>query len=421
MNFKEKFKRKQGITLIALVVTIIVLLILAGITIAMLTGQNGILNRAAEANEKTGVAQEEEQIKLAVMAALSDGTGTLTIPNLKKELASYGITIAEDATFPVTVGAEGNNYTIASTGEVTKVESGNVTPTPNPDPVTPPASGQTISNLFDETGNIEGKLHIGDFINYTPTNDTWTAEEITQIKANGSNTSLPSLDYQFGGFAAGDSKSGNAKAYSSDYTYVKDSSGNAITGWRLFDVADGTVTLISAGCPEDHYNPYAILSGDISKYILTGTKDSSNSSADYTGVTPRDWSMYVNSSLGATKAGVLTKTGLDSWYTKYITNGTAADTYTESTFSKIYNTKYENLIDNYSFYWLASVSPALGNFVDFVEPSSRDVNGTNGYAYGVRVLVSLPSSIKLDNTSGETKTVVSRGNTTNYAVWNFAN
>ena len=97
----------------------------------MLTGQNGILNRAAESKEKTGLAQGEEQIKLAVMAALSDGTGTLTIPNLKKELASYGITIAEDATFPVTVSAGGNNYTIASTGEVTKVGSGSVPPTPS--------------------------------------------------------------------------------------------------------------------------------------------------------------------------------------------------------------------------------------------------------------------------------------------------
>lgn len=47
MNFKEKFKRNKGITLIVLVVTIIVLLILAGISINMLTGQNGILNRAA--------------------------------------------------------------------------------------------------------------------------------------------------------------------------------------------------------------------------------------------------------------------------------------------------------------------------------------------------------------------------------------
>ena len=45
-------KRDKGITLIALVVTIIVLLILAGISISMLTGQNGILKRATEAKIK---------------------------------------------------------------------------------------------------------------------------------------------------------------------------------------------------------------------------------------------------------------------------------------------------------------------------------------------------------------------------------
>ena len=56
-------KKNKGITLIALVVTIIVLLILAGISINMLTGQNGILNRAAEAKEKTGIAQQDEEEK----------------------------------------------------------------------------------------------------------------------------------------------------------------------------------------------------------------------------------------------------------------------------------------------------------------------------------------------------------------------
>ena len=61
---KNTFKRNKGITLIALVVTIIVLLILAGISIAMLTGQNGILNRASEAKEKTQIAQEDENEKL---------------------------------------------------------------------------------------------------------------------------------------------------------------------------------------------------------------------------------------------------------------------------------------------------------------------------------------------------------------------
>ena len=61
MNFKTKFTKNKGITLIALVVTIIVLLILAGVSIATLTGENGILKRAAEAKEKTETAQKEEE------------------------------------------------------------------------------------------------------------------------------------------------------------------------------------------------------------------------------------------------------------------------------------------------------------------------------------------------------------------------
>lgn len=57
-------KRDRGITLIALVVTIIVLLILAGVSISMLTGQNGILNKAADAKEKTETAQQDEEEKM---------------------------------------------------------------------------------------------------------------------------------------------------------------------------------------------------------------------------------------------------------------------------------------------------------------------------------------------------------------------
>ena len=59
-----KYNKNKGITLIALVVTIIILLILAGISINMLTGQNGILNRAQEAKEKTEIAQEDENKKV---------------------------------------------------------------------------------------------------------------------------------------------------------------------------------------------------------------------------------------------------------------------------------------------------------------------------------------------------------------------
>ena len=62
MKENRKILRKEkGITLIALVITIIVLLILAGVSIAMLTGQNGILTQAQNAKNKTEEAQAEEQ------------------------------------------------------------------------------------------------------------------------------------------------------------------------------------------------------------------------------------------------------------------------------------------------------------------------------------------------------------------------
>ncbi len=77
---RDTLRRNKGITLIALVVTIIVLLMLAGISIAMLTGQNGILNRAAEAKEKTRVAQEDENEKLqGYEKIINQYTGNLPI------------------------------------------------------------------------------------------------------------------------------------------------------------------------------------------------------------------------------------------------------------------------------------------------------------------------------------------------------
>ena len=60
-----KITRKDGgITLIALVLTIIVLLILAGVSIAMLTGDNGILTQANKAKTETEYKGAEEKVKL---------------------------------------------------------------------------------------------------------------------------------------------------------------------------------------------------------------------------------------------------------------------------------------------------------------------------------------------------------------------
>ena len=72
----DKIKKQQkGITLIALVVTIIILLILAGVSIAMLTGNNGVLTQAKSAKENTRVGEVQEKVKLAAQAALTANLG----------------------------------------------------------------------------------------------------------------------------------------------------------------------------------------------------------------------------------------------------------------------------------------------------------------------------------------------------------
>ena len=67
MNIKGKMREKSGITLITLAVTIIVLLILAGVSIVTLTGENGILTQANNAKEETENAQIIEKLEIAIL------------------------------------------------------------------------------------------------------------------------------------------------------------------------------------------------------------------------------------------------------------------------------------------------------------------------------------------------------------------
>ena len=116
-NTKELKQGQAGITLIALVITIIVLLILAGVSMAMLIGNNGILTQAQNAKERTKEAGIIEKVKLAQMEAsmhldsyeYTDKEGnTVKIPsgfavsNIEGEnLVSKGLVI---------IGENGNEY-----------------------------------------------------------------------------------------------------------------------------------------------------------------------------------------------------------------------------------------------------------------------------------------------------------------------
>ncbi len=117
-RLKEELKYgKKGITLISLVITIIVLLILAGVTIATLTGDNGILTKASKAKEKTQVASEDELRKLTMLEASTNlgnqqytdkNEDTATIP------AGFAISqIEEENTIEnglVIIDANGNEF-----------------------------------------------------------------------------------------------------------------------------------------------------------------------------------------------------------------------------------------------------------------------------------------------------------------------
>ena len=127
----EEIKRKisnKGITLIVLVITIIVLLILAGVTIATLTGDNGILTKVGNAKDKTGEATAIEKVQVEVIG--SYGTdGNIDINQLNKNLGNidgltYNGSELSDSNkitdLPAIVKVDGYDILIYGNGNVTK-------------------------------------------------------------------------------------------------------------------------------------------------------------------------------------------------------------------------------------------------------------------------------------------------------------
>ncbi len=108
---KNKFmEKKNGITLVALVVTIVVLLILAGITIMYTMGENSIFKKAQDAKDKTEIAKWQERLEAAKGVVIIDGLGTFDIEKYKDyieeqeiiENRETDVTKNEDGTYEVT-------------------------------------------------------------------------------------------------------------------------------------------------------------------------------------------------------------------------------------------------------------------------------------------------------------------------------
>ncbi len=124
---KNISKNSNGITLIALVITIIVLLILAGVSIAFLTGDNGILTQANKSKEENTKGKEKEQISLAVQSLGVDSNQkneilNINSENLKNQMISDGnkniITEDINESTKITFTNSKNQYFIDASGNI---------------------------------------------------------------------------------------------------------------------------------------------------------------------------------------------------------------------------------------------------------------------------------------------------------------
>lgn len=184
--YKKYFNRNnKGITLITLVITIVVLLILAGVSIAMITGDNGILTQAKNAKEKNEETSTEEVVKLEVMSSF-DKAGkydvALAKQRLQQNLGANVEEIQQNNTLKVTY--KGEEFLIDQHSNVSKIE-------------------------------IPKDLKIGDVVSYTPK----VQEYLWKAKYSGNGT---------------------------DVKINNDTKEYSITKWRVLNINDnGTIDLIA--------------------------------------------------------------------------------------------------------------------------------------------------------------------------------
>lgn len=122
----RKINKDRGITIIALVVTIIIILILAGVSIGLVQGDNGIISKAKKSKEGTEVLFERETINKAVfLVSRQDKYGKISKDKLEAEIHK-DINNAEindvGGEFEVIITGTDRYYTIDSTYNVSDVQ-----------------------------------------------------------------------------------------------------------------------------------------------------------------------------------------------------------------------------------------------------------------------------------------------------------
>ena len=174
-----KILENQGITLIVLIITIIILLVLAGITIEALTGDNSLIKQTEEAKENAEIANEKELIETATIQTMGkDKYGNVTVEGLQSELEDEATVEKIRKKIVVTINDSKRTYYVDNNGnvfeyiysELSKMESGNDFYTRISEYRTQILNVKVIDNLnipgnayqsFDVSANQDGSVMAG--------------------------------------------------------------------------------------------------------------------------------------------------------------------------------------------------------------------------------------------------------------------
>lgn len=222
-NDYKKHKNNKGITLIALIITIIILLILAGISVATLTGENGIINEATTAKRESEVKSWEERIDTAILEAEKNHLNP-TIDDVIEELKKAGVIENSDDVNKETgiikteepsyeIGGKLDDYLGIEVGDKEESEGG--------------------ENNQNGEGTNKEKPKVGDYVDYNP----------TILDKNGTKVDSSKLTYV--------SPTGTGMSHGNGYKSQENDGGQTFTAiedirWRIFSIEDdGRVILIS--------------------------------------------------------------------------------------------------------------------------------------------------------------------------------
>ena len=158
----EGMTRNKGITLIALIITVIVMLILVGVTINVALN-GGLFEKAETAKVQTEKAVEEEQLMTAIVTAYDAKTGVVDKSTLQTELTKQGNwQISGDGPYGVT-SPKGNVYTVTKDGKIAEgwIDNGDGSYTKGDTTVTVGQTTYTTPQVLEKLGIApsEGKYN----------------------------------------------------------------------------------------------------------------------------------------------------------------------------------------------------------------------------------------------------------------------